>query len=489
MNGFPLNPASPLSPKTSSSREPDYGGAEHHALVDFELPPEVAEKMGLGLQQPAPPHAAKSTLIELPSQGKTKVQAIVPVANALEAELHASPPVGVAAGRGQARGALAPWTECSIVLPNKDEPAQAEEPSEEEAGSDEMDSSVRDDEEASYKASYTFLSPPDKPGILGRIGAYRVSEMIGEGGMGYVFLAEDKYLRRPVALKVMKPEVAKRKRCWGWFLDEARAAASLQSDRVATIYQIGEQRGTLFLAMELLHGESLESRLKRGPVPLSMGLWIAREAALGLALVHRAGVFHRDIKPGNLWLGVPRNPDRKSADVLRTYGGIKEWCVFADEDYNQIKILDFGVARLMEGATGRVKRGEAMGTPPYMSPEQAKGEQGDARSDLFSLGVVLYRLLSGQLPFKGSTLMELITALAEPAKPVTNYNPYLSAALADLTMRMIELDPANRPSGAAEVADIINAVEQNLLASRPGQSKNSIWRRLFGGPSASSLGR
>ena len=389
---------------------------------------------------------------------------------------------------------ISPWTECGMSQINRPaEPVQEEENERHQAYSSECDagSSLRSGSHSGshsglYSVSFPFLSPPDKPGLLGRVASYRVSEMIGEGGMGYVFLAEDKYLRRPVALKVMKPEVAKRKRCWGWFLDEARAAAALQSDRMATIYQIGEQRGTLFLAMELLHGESVETRLKRGALPLSVSLWILREAALGLAQVHRAGIYHRDIKPGNLWLGVPRDPDKKSADVIRTYGNEKHWRTFSDDEYTQVKILDFGLALLTEGARGRLKKGEAMGTPPYMSPEQANGQPGDARSDIFSLGVVMYRLLADRLPFQGSTLLELVTSLSQTPPPISQFNPEVPPQLVGLTQRMIALDPDKRPQNAGEIAEVVHFAEQSLAAMRaplaPGKSKNSFWRRVIGGP-------
>ncbi len=393
---------------------------------------------------------------------------------------------------------LSPWTEYGAAHANQSTRLNREPEPEEESerhlaySSDSgLTSSQRSDfvspsHSGSYSVSFPFLSPPDKPGFLGRISSYRVSEMIGEGGMGYVFLAEDKYLRRPVALKIMKPEVAKRKRCWGWFLDEARATAALQSDRMATIYQIGEQRGTLFLAMELLHGESVESRLKRGQIPLPVALWIMREAAIGLAQVHRFGIFHRDIKPGNLWLSVPRDPEKKSAEIMRTYGEEKSWRTFADEEYTQVKILDFGLALLTEGATGRLKKGEAMGTPPYMSPEQANGQPGDARSDIFSLGVVLYRLLADTLPFHGSNLLELITSLAQTPPPVSQFNPQVPPPLVHLTQRMIALKPEQRPQNATEIAEVVHGVEQNLAAMNSatlgGKNRNSFWRRVVGGP-------
>ncbi|HLW64807.1 MAG TPA: serine/threonine-protein kinase [Gemmataceae bacterium] len=345
---------------------------------------------------------------------------------------------------------------------------------------------------ATYEV-FNFMSPCEKPGYLGCVANFRVRELIGEGGMGYVFLAEDKYLKRPVALKVMKPRVVRKKRCWGWFIDEARATSALQSDRMATIYQIGEHRGGLFLAMELLYGESLEARLKRARLPLEMALWVAQETARGLALVHRVGICHRDIKPPNLWLNVPRNIDLNGAEVLRTYGDRKVWTAFDDHEYTGVKILDFGLARLKEGGRGRQKTGEILGTPWYMAPEQARGEKGSARSDLFSFGVVLYRMLSGQLPFSGDTALEVLTAMiSSTPKPVLELNPGIPSALADLTMQLLANRPEHRPEGALEVVERLEGITKTYhqdcekalaTAARSGAkplSKSSAWRRMFG---------
>jgi serine/threonine protein kinase len=334
---------------------------------------------------------------------------------------------------------------------------------------------------------FNFLTPCEKPGYLGCVSKFRVRELIGEGGMGYVFLAEDKYLKRPVALKVMKPRLARKKRSWGWFVDEARATSALQSDRIATIYEIGEHRGGLYLAMELLYGESLEARLKRAPLPLEMAFWIAQETARGLALVHRIGICHRDIKPANLWMSVPRDVDLNGADVLRTYGDRKTWMPFNDTEYTSVKILDFGLARLKAGGRGRQKRGEVVGTPCYMAPEQGQGELGDARSDLFSFGVVLYRMLSGRLPFLGNNAFEILSAMAtDKPMPVKLLDSSIPQALSDLTMQLLSSKPEDRPESAFEVAERLQTIEK-MEPSEPAvqnvrpHSKSSVWRRVFGG--------
>src|SRR5262249_30282997 len=221
----------------------------------------------------------------------TKVEVVVPNVNAeLSPSGDISPPALIADAKAPQvadpapnQGALlAPWSEDSVIQAES-RPPRARTPF--RAKQQEPTSMAEVPAPPAY-AVFEFLSPCEKPGYLGSVANFRVRELIGDGGMGFVFLAEDKYLKGPVALKVMKPRVARRKRCWGWFLDEARATSALQSDRIATIYQIGEHRGVLYLAMELLHGESLDSRLRRAALPVDMALWIAKEAAQGLALVH-----------------------------------------------------------------------------------------------------------------------------------------------------------------------------------------------------------
>ncbi len=239
---------------------------------------------------------------------------------------------------------------------------------------------------------FGFLAPPQGPGELGRLGGYRVLKVLGQGGMGVVFLAEDLRLKRRVALKAIKPGAGSapaRQR----FLREAQATAQLKHDHVVTIYQVGEERGAPFLAMEFLQGEALDERLKHdGQLPILEALRIARETAEGLAAAHEVGLIHRDIKPGNLWLEAPRG---------------------------RVKILDFGLAR---GGTEDVQitqSGAIVGTPAYMAPEQAQAEEVDGRADLFSLGCVLYRMVTGELPFAGKDTVSTLLAIArdDPLPP------------------------------------------------------------------------
>ena len=298
-----------------------------------------------------------------------------------------------------------------------------------------------------------FLAPPQAPDEIGRLGPYRVLAVLGRGGMGVVFRAEDPGLQRLVALKAMLPGLAASGSAKERFLREARAAAAVHDDHVVTIHQVGEDRGAPFLAMEFLQGEPLDARLVRDPrLPVAEVARIGREACLGLAAAHERGLIHRDIKPANLWL------ERKRG---------------------RVKILDFGLARAAADTTGLTQQGAILGTPAYMAPEQARAVAVDQRADLFSLGCVLYRLAAGELPFKGSDTISILAALAlDTPKPLRELNADVPPALADLVMRLLEKDPADRPESAEAVARALQAfageappaeAPSRVPSSKPGQ--------------------
>ncbi len=347
------------------------------------------------------------------------------------------------------------------------------------------------------QAAASAKAPAAPAQALGTVGPYQLRELIGEGGMGLVYRAEDNFLKRSVALKIMRPDVSKDERSWKRFLMEAQATAALKNDRIATIYQIGEDKGRFYLAMELLWGEPLEARLRRNPMPLRQVLWVVREAAQGLAVAHEAGFVHRDIKPGNLWLET-RPGVGMPADPLHLYrNGLAE--TLPEPSYIRVKILDFGLVRLGEDDVNRKK--SVVGTPAYMSPEQAAGQTSDARSDIFSLGVVLFRMLTGQLPFQGETTMELLTAISsQVAPPVTKLNPSVPPALANLVARMLSRDPVARPGMASLVIREIDAIERAMIAPPPPprrKRRHGLWVGaamvaavvLFGGAWAIYQGR
>jgi serine/threonine protein kinase/Tol biopolymer transport system component len=286
-----------------------------------------------------------------------------------------------------------------------------------------------------------WLAPPQQPEELGRLGPYRILGILGSGGMGIVFRAEDAYLARPVALKVMRPSSGEDDIARHRFLREARAGAALQHDHVITIYQVGEDRGVPYLAMELLQGESLNNRLRRhGRLPIAEVLRIGREMALALAAAHAQDMIHRDIKPDNVWLA---------------------------GDAGRVKILDFGLARV-GGDIHLTKAGMIVGTPAYLCPEQAAGKDVDARCDLFCLGSVLYQLVTGELPFKGEDTLTVLIAITNDAPvPPWEINRAVPQELSELIMRLLAKDRRYRPASAKEVIDTLEGIEQELAGSGP----------------------
>jgi WD40 repeat protein/serine/threonine protein kinase len=299
-----------------------------------------------------------------------------------------------------------------------------------------------------------FLAPAQEADEIGRLGSYRVLAVLGRGGMGAVLQAEDPQLRRRVALKVMLPSQAANPSARQRFLREAQAAATLEHDHIVAIYHVGEERGVPFLAMPLLKGESLDERLKReGTLPPAEVVRIGRETALGLAAAHAQGVIHRDIKPGNLWLE----------------GGSQ-----------RVKILDFGLAYQAGSDVHLTQSGAILGTPAYMAPEQAQGKKADARSDLFSLGCVLYRMSTGQLPFQGTDTMSMLLALVtQDPTPPGQHNPHLPPALNELILALLAKEPAARPASAEAAAQTLAALEGK---SGPAPGPARITHRLITPP-------
>jgi serine/threonine protein kinase/WD40 repeat protein len=287
-----------------------------------------------------------------------------------------------------------------------------------------------------------FLAPPQAPDELGRLGPYRVFKVLGAGGMGVVFKAEDPLLKRPVALKAMLPGLVASGTAKQRFLREAQASAALKHDHIVTIFQVGEDRGAPFLAMEFLEGEPLDDRLKReGKLPLPEVLRIGREMAEALDAAHEKGLIHRDIKPANVWL--EKLPGSRSGSSPRI----------------RVKILDFGLARAATEEAHLTQSGAIVGTPAYMAPEQAQGKELSPRSDLFSLGCVLYRMCTGQAPFQAADAISTLVVVAteDPLDPHA-IDPEVPPALSDLVMRLLAKKPKDRPASAREVADALEAL-------------------------------
>ncbi len=292
------------------------------------------------------------------------------------------------------------------------------------------------------EAGLDFLAPAQQADELGRLGAYRILRKLGAGGMGLVFLAEDTLLRRRVALKTMLPQVAASPEARERFLREARAAASIEHEHIVAIHHVGEDNHVAYLAMPLLRGESLESRLGRaGRLPVAEALRIAAEMAEGLAAAHAGGMIHRDIKPGNVWL---------------------------EGEQSKVKLLDFGLVRSQADPSRLTQEGGLVGTPAYMAPEQAQGAAVDGRADLFSLGCVLYQMLTGRRPFQGKDPVTVLWSLAMDRPPAPQaLNPEVPGAVSELTLRLLSKDPAGRPASARDVVEQIAALQRQLASPKP----------------------
>ncbi|MGE3803621.1 MAG: transporter substrate-binding protein [Gemmataceae bacterium] len=286
-----------------------------------------------------------------------------------------------------------------------------------------------------------LLDLPQGEGELGRLKHYRVISILGAGGMGVVFKAEDTSLERTVAIKVLQTDLLEDDQARQRFVREARGMAAIRNDNVANVFEVGEQNGVPYFVMEFLEGETLEdSLLKSRKLELNEVLRIGREVAEGLAAAHEQGFIHRDIKPANVWL------DRRTGHA---------------------KILDFGLARQLGSgsAKGLTSTGTIMGTPNYMAPEQARGDAVDTRCDLFSLGCMLYHMCSGVLPFDGPSTMAILTALAvDQPEALERLDPKLPVDLIELVNQLLEKKRENRPASARVVAEALRAMESGAAS-------------------------
>jgi len=253
--------------------------------------------------------------------------------------------------------------------------------------------------------------------VIGKtISHYKILEKLGEGGMGVVYKAEDTKLKRTVALKFLPPELTRDKEAKERFIQEAQAAAALDHPNICTVHEIDEAEGQTFIAMAYIKGESLKEKIASGPVKIEKALDITIQVAEGLKEAHEKGIIHRDIKPANVML----------------------------TEKGQAKITDFGLAKL-EWGVDLTKTATIMGTVSYMSPEQAKGGKVDHRTDIWSLGALLYEMLTGKLPFKSRRDQAIVySILNEDPEPITNIRKDIPKKLERIVLESLEKDPRNR---------------------------------------------
>ena len=270
------------------------------------------------------------------------------------------------------------------------------------------------------------------------LGPYRVLDKLGEGGMGVVYLAEDPRLNRQVAIKVLPPDMTRDTTAKQRFLQEAKAASALDHPNICNIHEINETAdGRLYLVMAHYEGETLKERIARGALALEDTIDIASQVGQGLAEAHRAGIVHRDVKPANL---------------LVTKSGV-------------VKILDFGLAKLV--GEDSVTQAGTVGTVAYMSPEQARGAAFDHRTDIWSLGVVLYEMLTGELPFQGDNLLSLADAIrSDEPRPVRGEAASLNPALG----RALSKTPALRYGAVTDLLDDLRSGRRTGAAVPPADN-------------------
>ncbi len=275
---------------------------------------------------------------------------------------------------------------------------------------------------------------------------YKILEKLGEGGMGIVYKAEDTKLKRTVALKFLPPELTRDPEAKQRFIQEAQTASALEHTNVCSIHEINETKdGQTFIVMVCYEGESLKKRLERGPLKLEEAIDIATQVALGLAKAHKQGIVHRDIKPAN---------------TLVTNDGV-------------VKIVDFGLAKLA-GQTRLTRTGTTVGTTAYMSPEQARGEEVDHRTDIWSLGVVLYEMLTGQLPFKGDYDQAVVYSILNEAPPhPRNLRADLPENIEQIIMQALEKDPDRRCQSADDILQQLrtSSAAEKQIVERQGLLK------------------
>ncbi len=299
-------------------------------------------------------------------------------------------------------------------------------------------------------------SPADRRDLVGRtLGPYRLDALIGAGAMGEVYRARDLRLDRVVAVKALSARFAESPERVRRLEAEGRAAAAIAHPNVVTVHDVGNADGIPFIVSELIGGESLRGRIERGPIPRRTALELGLQLARGLAAAHAQGVVHRDLKPGNL--------------------------IVTDE--GALKILDFGLAKLSgDRDVEATEPGTLLGTSGYLSPEQARGEPADARSDLFAVGAILHEMLSGRRAFAGATFAERLSAVLRDTPPA------LDDAAGPVVLRCLEKEPRKRFQSANDLAWVLEGLLRPDAAATAGARGSSSRRTFVLGVAAAGLG-
>ena len=295
-------------------------------------------------------------------------------------------------------------------------------------------------------------APADGDNIATIVGRYQVKERLGRGGMASVFKAHDPSIARDVAIKFLHAALCEDAECRGRFLREARAAGGLSHPNIVVVHDVGEIEGRPYMAMEMLTGTTLADELEQTrTLPVRDAVTVALQLARALDYAHKRGVVHRDIKPGNIM----RDPATRA-----------------------VKVTDFGIAHVDDGGVGgeqRTRVGDIIGTPQYMSPEQARGEKLDGRSDLFSVGIVLYQMLTGTRPFRGASLVAVATQIATVEHPpIAKERKDIPAALRRVLDRCLAKQPAQRFQTGRDLADALSKVRAELDESAKEASRPRI---------------
>src|SRR5262245_28919503 len=276
-------------------------------------------------------------------------------------------------------------------------------------------------------------------------GRYRIVRKLGSGGMANVYLAEDEDLGRRVAIKILNERYANDDLFIERFRREAKSAAALSHPNIVSVYDRGEAEGTYYIAMEVIEGRSLkELIMTRGPLPIEEALAYTHEILEALRFAHRHGIIHRDIKPHNILIG------------------------------ERLKVTDFGIARA--GASQMTEAGSIMGTAQYLSPEQARGAPVTASSDLYSVGIVLYEMLTGKVPFTGDSAIEIaMKHLNDAPKPPSKIRPEIPEELDQVVLRALAKNPEDRYQTAEEFSEDLHRVEAGLpLAPETSEAATAL---------------